>query len=279
MSISDKNIIITPNTSGVKNVDPKIVFTGADSSVGDSAAITLKATSVNSGTLSFTGSRGNLFSISNTFTGTLFSVNDVSGIPSLEIKDNGIIKIAETNGKTLISTSDSGNSDSDVLNVGGNIVLGEGAYFTSRNPFVAGRLSGGGVDQVINTSANTYSTIEMQVIPPYDSSNPIRDLNGDFVFHQKGFYLINFNMTTEHTTNSTSRAEIQMRLRKNSSEISGCDAFTYNRTKRTDEGEETASICRIIQIDSGDTLHLQAKCSVASMIMDGDGCRFSAFKL
>ena len=279
MAISDKNIVITPNTSGTKGVDPKIVFTGADSSVGDSAAITLKARSENSGTLNFIGSKGNLFSISNTFTGTLFSVSDISGMPSLKIKDNGIIEIAKTNGKTLISTSDSGNSDSDILNVGGNIVLSEGAYFTSRNPFVAGRLSGGSDHAMTNTFS--FADVEMEITSSYDNnSNLIRDDgSGNFVFHQKGFYFINFNMTSEHTTTSTTRSEVRFRLRKNSSVISGCEAYTYNRTRRTDVGEETASISRIIQMDSGDVLNIQAIPTTKSMILDGNGCRFSAFKL
>ena len=49
MAISDKNIVITPNISGTFGEDPKIVFTGADSSIGDSAEITLSAISDNNG--------------------------------------------------------------------------------------------------------------------------------------------------------------------------------------------------------------------------------------
>ena len=92
MAISDKNIVITPNVSGTLGSQPKIVFTGADSSIGDSSAITLTARPENTGTLSFTGTAGQLFSITNSLEGTIFSVNDVSGIPSLEIGSDGIIK-------------------------------------------------------------------------------------------------------------------------------------------------------------------------------------------
>ena len=87
MAIADKNILITPNTSGILGNQPNVVFTAADSSIGDSAAITLTARPENTGTLSFTGSAGQLFSITNDLSGTIFSVNDVSGIPSLEIDD------------------------------------------------------------------------------------------------------------------------------------------------------------------------------------------------
>ena len=85
-------------------------------------------------TLSFEGDAGQLFSITDALTGTLFAVNDISGIPSLEIDDQGIVKLAEFNGKVLISTTDSGLTASDVLNVGGNIrataYYGDGSNLT-----------------------------------------------------------------------------------------------------------------------------------------------------
>ena len=40
MAVTDRNIVITPNRTAVGKVQPKIVFTGADSSIGDSSAIT-----------------------------------------------------------------------------------------------------------------------------------------------------------------------------------------------------------------------------------------------
>ena len=39
------------------------------------------------GSLSFDGSSGQLFSITDDLTGSLFSVNDISGIPSIEVID------------------------------------------------------------------------------------------------------------------------------------------------------------------------------------------------
>ena len=92
MAISNKNILITPNTSGIFGNQPNVVFTGADSSIGDSAAITLTANPQNTGTLNFSASEGQLFSISNNLTdGDIFTVNDVSGIPSLAIDASGIV--------------------------------------------------------------------------------------------------------------------------------------------------------------------------------------------
>jgi hypothetical protein len=50
------------------------------------------------------GTAGQLFSVSDSFTGTIFSVNDVSGIPSIEVIDTGLIKMAQYNGVVAIGT-------------------------------------------------------------------------------------------------------------------------------------------------------------------------------
>ena len=77
MADSDKNIRIT--TSKNKTTFPKIVFTG--SSAG-SSVITLEVLDDN--TVSFTSNEGQIFSLdSNLSTGTIWSVNDISGYPLL----------------------------------------------------------------------------------------------------------------------------------------------------------------------------------------------------
>jgi hypothetical protein len=94
MADSDKNILITPNR-GSTTSDPKIEFTG-----GNNNTVTL--TTLDDGTLSFSGSSGQLFSIADSLTGTIFSVNDVSGIPSIEVEDDGTIRLAEFAGDVLV---------------------------------------------------------------------------------------------------------------------------------------------------------------------------------
>lgn len=117
MANSDKNIVITPNISSA-SADPKIVFSGADASTA-AQNITLQVYPTNSGTLSFEGSAGQLFSITNSLSGTIYSVNDVSGIPSIEVLDTGLIKLAQYSGNVLIGTgTDNG---TDKLQVNGNI--------------------------------------------------------------------------------------------------------------------------------------------------------------
>ena len=78
MANSDKNIVITPNVG--QTAVPNIVFTGQNA-----VPITLRVT--DDGSLSFEGSVGQLFSITNNLTGTLFGVGDISGLPLLEVTD------------------------------------------------------------------------------------------------------------------------------------------------------------------------------------------------
>ena len=58
---------------------------------------------LNNGTLSFEGSAGQLFSITNNLTsGSIFSVNDVSGIPSIDVDADGTVSLAEFGGNVGI---------------------------------------------------------------------------------------------------------------------------------------------------------------------------------
>ena len=90
-----------------------------DSSAG-SNEITVRM--LNTDTLSFSGNSGQLFSITDSLTGTIFSVNDISGVPSIEVDDDGTIRFAEAFGYVLIG-SDS-NRDSNMLQVTGGITIG-----------------------------------------------------------------------------------------------------------------------------------------------------------
>ncbi len=102
MALTDKNIVITPNNGQAS--DPQIVFSGADASLGPQN-ITVRMYPTSGGTLSWEGSAGQLFSITNSMTGSIYSVNDVSGIPSIEVFDTGAIRLAQYNGNILIGTA------------------------------------------------------------------------------------------------------------------------------------------------------------------------------
>ncbi len=83
----------------VKNglTTPNISF--KDSNLGATITATMNDST---DTLSFEGNAGQLFSITDSLGGTLFAVSDISGIPSLEIDDQGIVRIAEFNGYLVI---------------------------------------------------------------------------------------------------------------------------------------------------------------------------------
>jgi hypothetical protein len=101
MANSYKNIVITPNIGS--NSDPKILFSGANTS--SNTDIALYVYPADNGSLSFEGSAGQLFSITNRLDGTIFSVNDVSGIPSIEVEDTGTISLARFSGNVGIGTA------------------------------------------------------------------------------------------------------------------------------------------------------------------------------
>lgn len=123
MALSDKNLVVTPNIGAA--ADPKIVFSGADASTA-AQNITLTAYPTNGGTLSFDGSTGQLFSVTNSMSGTIFSANDVSGIPSIEVIDTGLVKIAQYSGNLLLgSGTDTGLAKLQVtgsLSITGNML-------------------------------------------------------------------------------------------------------------------------------------------------------------
>lgn len=116
MAHTDKNIVITPHSGNTTN-DPRIAFSGANASVS-AQTVTLFAYPTTGGTISIEGAPGQLFSVTNNLKGTIFSVNDISGIPSIEVLDNGLVELAQYSGNVLIGTSLSRN---DALHVNGAI--------------------------------------------------------------------------------------------------------------------------------------------------------------
>lgn len=173
MALSDKNIVITPNV-GAANA-PKIVFSGADASTG-AQNITLQVYPTNNGTLSFEGSAGQLLSIVNTFTGSIFSVNDVSGIPSIEVLDTGQIKLAQYSGYVSILGSETATSTSTgVLRISGGVGI-------NRALVVGGNITGGHI--LATGTGNDYNTGGFETYGN-GATNTIFPTYG---FHQPGLY-------------------------------------------------------------------------------------------
>lgn len=97
MANSDKNIVITPNNG--QSALPQISFTGFNNT-----PITMRVQ--DSGALSFQGSFGELFNISDlsTTNNTLFSVGDISGSPVIEVLDTGSVLIGQFSSNIGIGT-------------------------------------------------------------------------------------------------------------------------------------------------------------------------------
>jgi len=114
MANTYKNIVITPNRDTIANIVPSIQFSGGD--ITSNTDITLKVYTTSNGTLSFEGSAGQLFSITNDLGNSIFSVNDVSGIPAIDVAANGDIYFVPYGGNVNMSSA-------GALKIGSNIVL------------------------------------------------------------------------------------------------------------------------------------------------------------
>jgi len=75
-----------------------LLFTGSNAS-----PITLKV--LDTGALSFSATAGQLFTIQDGLTGSLFAVADISGIPLIEVMDTSIVKLNQYGGSSVIAGS------------------------------------------------------------------------------------------------------------------------------------------------------------------------------
>ena len=97
MADSDKDVLITPNTS-VATTHPEIKFVGKDNSP-------VYAKILDDNSVSFEGTEGQILTINPILsTGDIFSVNDISGIQSIAVNADGTITLNPTNSKKIIVT-------------------------------------------------------------------------------------------------------------------------------------------------------------------------------
>tara|TARA_A100001234_G_scaffold109324_1_gene96090 strand:- start:3301 stop:5370 length:2070 start_codon:yes stop_codon:yes gene_type:complete len=113
MANSDKDILITPSKN--QSALPSISFVGQGN-------VPIDLNVLDSNNLSFEGTAGQLFSITNNLSsGNIFSVNDISGVPSIAVNANGRIDIARYNGNVNIGSNS--NATDKTLCVTGNMAL------------------------------------------------------------------------------------------------------------------------------------------------------------
>ena len=115
-----------------------MTYTGPVSGIGTlgiGTVITIKHNdNLNSGTLIFEGSAGQLFTITNNLTsGSIFTVSDSSGIPNIDVDANDTVLLAPYNGNVGIGTT----NPSSTLHVIGDARVGintsQGVILTSAN--------------------------------------------------------------------------------------------------------------------------------------------------
>ena len=169
MANTYKNIVIVPNV-GSAIADPKIIFSGANTTVNTDITLTVNPTS--NGTISLDGNR-QLFSVTNSMNGIIFSVNDVNGVPNIEVNDVGVIRLAQYSGNVMIGsgiTSNSNTTGSIVvfggMGVSGNVyaanIYASGIYNSSTGLPLSG--GGGGTIGIINdiiTNASYYPMLSI----------------------------------------------------------------------------------------------------------------------
>ena len=94
MADSDKQILITPNIGETSL--PQIKFVGKDNAP-------MYQTVQDDGTIAFSAAQGEVFSIGPTMaTGTIFSANDISGVPLLKVLASGAVNVAS--GRLCVGT-------------------------------------------------------------------------------------------------------------------------------------------------------------------------------
>jgi hypothetical protein len=161
MANTYKNIVITPNI-GSNTADPKVVYSGGNTTANTD--ITLYVYPDSNGSLSWEGSAGQLFSITNDLSNNLFGVNDISGIPYIEVYANGLVSVAQYGGNVTI-----GNTAEFILTPGAGLwanssVGTAGQVLTSNASSVYWRPS---VTNAASVALTTQSTVDFTGIPSW----------------------------------------------------------------------------------------------------------------
>lgn len=159
MALTDRNIVITPQgplSSGAS--EPAIRFTGGNAASSASTYIRV----LDDGTVAFEGSAGQFLNIQNNLSGTIYSVNDRSGIPSIEVLDSGRINIAKYQGTVYlgnnVASTNTTTGSLQVLGgvgVSGNLNIG-GSFAMNANLGVGGAGSTYGITVSTTTNVAGY---------------------------------------------------------------------------------------------------------------------------
>ena len=286
MADSDKIITITPNTGSSTNF-PKIEFTGADNN-------TVTANVLDNGTVSFEGTDGQLFSVVDSLSGDLYTVSDISGIPSIHLKDDGELQLAPYYGNLLVGHtddngedklqvrgqmsvhSDSGqlfkledNPNSDLLNVADMSgismlqVQNNGAVKTPFSPLFCAKVNNGTGSGSTAPITTSWQTPLVNTVPSaWDSST------GKYTIPVSGVYEVTMNASMYSSSSSADSRYIAVRLVLNGS---------YNQQAHAAHGPFIASshyshrgFTVFGEFSKGDEIQMQIDSAVSGAIVNSE---------
>lgn len=176
MANTYKNIVITPNRDTDAANVPVIRFSGGDATTNTD--INVRVYTTQSGTLSFEGSAGQLFSITNDLTNSIFSVNDVSGIPSIDVYANGNILLAPFGGQVFVGNTVNLNFDSTASTKIVDPAANTLAFHTAQTERM--RIDNSGNVLIGRTTSTVGSGVKLDVAGAANASNIL--VNGNMVF-------------------------------------------------------------------------------------------------
>ena len=135
-----QDIRIYPNKDSASS-GAYIQFTGVNS-----GATSISLNVLNDSSISYEGSQGQLFSVTDSLTGTVFSVNDISGLPLIDANSSGLIRLGPYYGEVVTNKLivrppiQSGNTNLfEVQNASGAVI----SYVNRSGQFGGGLASGG----------------------------------------------------------------------------------------------------------------------------------------
>jgi len=136
------------------------------------------------------GANGRLFSVTDNFSGSLFSVNDIAGLPIIEAFDDNTVIMGAFNRNDFTLTGNSlglgglPNTGTTKLYVSGNMLL-SGTLTTNQRPFVNGTgvlLSGEAAQVDLSTTVRTTGNQTVSGIKDFQS---VPLVSGKEVYYQK----------------------------------------------------------------------------------------------
>jgi hypothetical protein len=112
----------------------------------------------NTGTLSYDASNvGQLFSITDSLTGSIFSVGDITGIPSIEVFDTGEVRLAEFSGNVGIGIANATSKlhVSGSANISGSLKVGSDTVIEANSVWVGPIIPAGKANVSISANSGT----------------------------------------------------------------------------------------------------------------------------